>query len=100
LTKLIDISLPVLLMIYPLAIVLMLVSFIDHVFDRRPIVYALALIGTAVISIIDGLKAAGYTFPKIEEILSFLPLYEQGIGWIIPALLGGVIGVLIVKAKE
>ena len=41
LTQLISISVPVLLTIYPLAIVLMLISFIDKSFGRKPIVYIL-----------------------------------------------------------
>ena len=44
LTQLISFSLPVLMMVYPLAIVLMLMSFIDKLFGREPIVYILALI--------------------------------------------------------
>lgn len=97
LTKLIKISVPVLLMIYPLAIVLMLMSFIDKTFDRRPIVYTLPLIATAVVSITDGFKAAGFTSSSIESILINLPLYEQGIGWLLPAVIAGIIGFLISK---
>ncbi|MBS4179400.1 branched-chain amino acid transport system II carrier protein [Bacillus sp. FJAT-49731] len=95
LTKLIQISVPVLLMVYPLAIVLMLLSFIDKSFERSPIVYSLALIGTAIVSIFDGLKAADILIPSIDNILSILPLYEQGIGWLVPAIVGGLIGLLL-----
>ena len=44
LTQLISFSVPVLMMVYPLAIVLMLMSFIDKLFGRKPIVYILALV--------------------------------------------------------
>ncbi|CAM3897089.1 branched-chain amino acid transport system II carrier protein [Lederbergia lenta] len=100
LTRLIEISIPVLLIIYPLAIVLMLMSFIDHTFDRAPIVYSLALIGTAIVSIFDGLKAADINISAIDKLLSFLPLYAQGIGWLIPAIVGAVIGIFIHKLKK
>jgi LIVCS family branched-chain amino acid:cation transporter len=94
LTQLISISIPVLLMIYPLAIVLMLLSFIDKWFGRRPIVYILALIGTVIVSIFDGLLGAGIDVLTITSILSHLPLYEQKLGWLLPAIVGTVIGIM------
>ena len=95
LTQLISISIPVLLMIYPLAIVLMLMSFIDKSFGRKPIVYILALIPTAVISIFDGLKGAGIDIKAVNDILAYLPLYEQQIGWLVPAIVGALVGVIL-----
>lgn len=95
LTQLISISLPVLMMIYPLAIVLMLLSFIDKLFNRQPIVYILALSATAVVSIFDGLIIAKIDVKPITSILAHLPLYEQQIGWLLPAIVGALIGVVI-----
>ncbi|WP_017380234.1 branched-chain amino acid transport system II carrier protein [Paenisporosarcina sp. TG-14] len=100
LTQLISFSIPVLLAIYPLAIVLMFLSFIDKSFDRSPIVYQLALLFTSFISIFDGLKAAKITFPVIESAFNYLPLYTQGIGWLIPSIIGGLIGFIIYKFKK
>jgi LIVCS family branched-chain amino acid:cation transporter len=94
LTQLISISIPVLLMIYPLAIVLMLMSFVDKSFGRKPIVYILALIPTAVVSIFDGLKGAGINIKPVNDILGYLPLYEQQIGWLVPAIVGALVGVV------
>lgn len=95
LTQLINISLPILMMIYPLAIVLMLLSFVDKAFDRSPVVYIFALSFTAVISFIDGLKTAGFESKAVTDILELLPLYKQQIGWLVPALVGLFIGLLI-----
>ncbi|MHA6258271.1 branched-chain amino acid transport system II carrier protein [Sporosarcina sp. CAU 1771] len=95
LTQLIAFSLPVLMMIYPLAIVLMLMSFIDKSFGRAPIVYIIALVATAFVSIFDGLAVADIRFKSVTSVLSYLPLYEQKIGWLIPAIVGALIGVLI-----
>lgn len=100
LTQLINFSVPVLLAIYPLAIVLMLLSFVDRSFDRAPIVYVLALIFTSFISIFDGLKAAKIIFPVVEGVLEHLPLYNEGIGWLIPGIIGAVIGFIIYKTKK
>ncbi|MFD1926826.1 branched-chain amino acid transport system II carrier protein [Sporosarcina siberiensis] len=95
LAKLITISLPVLMMIYPLAIVLMLLSFIDKLFDRKPIVYSLALLATAVVSIFDSLSNADIHFATVDSLFSYLPFYEQRIGWIVPAIVGGIIGFVL-----
>ena len=95
LTQLIAISLPVLMMVYPLAIVLMLMSFIDKSFGRQPIVYILALAATAFVSIFDGLKTAKIDVAPVTSILKHLPLYEQQIGWLVPAIIGAFIGIII-----
>lgn len=95
LTQLINISLPMLMMIYPLAIVLMIMSFFDKIFDRKPIVYILALSFTAIISIVDGLAVADIEMKSITEVLKHLPLYEQQIGWLVPAIVGIILGVII-----
>ena len=95
LTQLISISIPVLLIIYPLAIVLMLMSFIDKSFGRKPIVYILALLATAFVSIFDGLKGAGIDIKPVNDVLAYLPLYEQQLGWLVPAIVGALIGVVL-----
>ncbi|MFS0575588.1 branched-chain amino acid transport system II carrier protein [Sporosarcina sp. 179-K 3D1 HS] len=100
LTQLISFSIPLLLMIYPLAIVLMLLSFIDKSFGRQPIVYALALSATAVVSIFDGLRGAEIDIEPVNSILAHLPLYEQQIGWLVPAIIGALVGVLIAKLTK
>jgi LIVCS family branched-chain amino acid:cation transporter len=100
LAQLISFSVPVLLAIYPLAIVLMILSFIDKSFNRAPIVYRLSLLFTSFISIFDGFKAAGITFSAVERVLTNLPLYSQGIGWLIPGIVGGIIGFIIYKIKK
>jgi branched-chain amino acid:cation transporter, LIVCS family len=100
LTELIAISLPVLMMIYPIAIVLMLMSFIDKSFGRKPIVYILALSATAIVSIFDGLLVADINVKPVTKLLAHLPLYEQNIGWLVPALVGGLVGVIISFFKK
>lgn len=100
LTQLISFSVPVLLAIYPLAIVLIILSFIDKSFGRAPIVYRIPLLFTSFISIFDGLKAAGIIFPSVERVFFYLPLYSQGIGWLIPGIVGAFIGFIIYKIKK
>lgn len=95
LEQLIAVSLPVLLAIYPLAIVLMLLTLIGKWFNDSRAVYISALIFTGLVSVYDGLKQAGFTSASYESFLNHIPLYSTGIGWIIPAIVGIIIGFII-----
>jgi branched-chain amino acid:cation transporter, LIVCS family len=97
LTQLITISLPVLIIIYPLAIVLILLSFIHHWFNGYSAVYLGALIPTFIVSLLDGLQIAGLDVSALTNIFAILPLFEQGIGWLVPAITGAFLGWLIVS---
>ncbi len=57
--------------------------------------YITALALTAFISLFDGLKEAGIEVTAVRDWLSFLPLYAEGIGWIVPAIFGALIGFVI-----
>jgi branched-chain amino acid:cation transporter, LIVCS family len=98
LTQLISVSLPVLIVIYPLAIVLILLSFMHNWFNGYSGVYIGALVPTFIISFIDGLKTAGLELSGLNDFLSVLPLFNQGIGWLLPALIGAIIGFLLSSA--
>ncbi|KAB2338847.1 branched-chain amino acid transport system II carrier protein [Cytobacillus depressus] len=96
LSQLISFSVPVLVFVYPLAIVLILLTFMNKLFNGRSSVYICAIIPTGFIGLIDGLNAAGLNVSGITHFLqNVLPLYEQGIGWIIPAIIGSLIGLAI-----
>lgn len=95
LANIINYSIPVLMFLYPLAIVLMLLTFLSPLFKHARPVYVIAILVTLMISIIDGLK----TFCKLFEIEYFdwmqpmiafyeknLPLYDDGLGWLLPVL--------------
>lgn len=92
LTQLIQFSLPILIMIYPMAIVLIILTLLDNLFQGRKEVYAGAVIGAAIISIPDALITAELMTDTMTTFLSFFPLAEQGIAWITPTVLGAIIG--------
>ncbi|MBT2581677.1 branched-chain amino acid transport system II carrier protein [Planococcus sp. ISL-109] len=100
LTQLIAISLPVLLAIYPLAIVLVILSFFDRSFYQKPYVYIIPLVLTGIISIFDALKSSGFEFAAASQLFSYLPFYEQGIGWLMPAVIGTIIGMIIARMSH
>ena len=92
LMTLIEISVPVLTAIYPVAICLIFLTFAHPLFKGRQAVYIVSLTFTFIISLFDGLKAADIQFEIINTIFSVLPLYSVGVGWLVPAIVGAVIG--------
>ena len=96
LNQLITISVPVLVAIYPLAIVLIFLTFAEPLFKGRMEVYRYSLLLTGIFSIIDGLKAAGVPLQGLYDTLGqVLPMFSAGMGWLLPALVGAIIGYII-----
>ncbi|MGO4888729.1 branched-chain amino acid transport system II carrier protein [Anaerobacillus sp. MEB173] len=99
LSQLIQFSLPVLIAIYPIAIVIIILSFFDQFFKGHSQVYAGAVIGAALISVVDGLAMTGMNLDALHSILSYIPLYGVGVGWLLPAIIGSIIGFFIGNSK-
>jgi branched-chain amino acid:cation transporter, LIVCS family len=99
LTQLISMTIPVLIAIYPIAISLIALSFFDRLFKGHAEVYRGGVIGAALISIFDGLAAAGVKIDILNNILTMLPLSQQGISWLLPSIIGAVIGYMIAAAR-
>lgn len=95
LSTLLDITLPVLLAIYPIAIVLMIVALFAGIFNHARIIYVLPLIATFFVAINDGLKGFGIEIGWYNDLLNMLPLQEQSLGWLVPAVVMVVIGIVI-----
>ncbi len=83
LKELINFSIPVLVTVYPVAIALVLVTFLTQKFARPEFSHRLVLSVALVFGIFDGLKVAGLD----TSFLSFLPLYAEGMAWLLPTLL-------------
>ena len=72
LTKIIAISVPILLVVYPIAIVLVLLSLLHKYFGGYRSVYVGALIGATVVSVFDGLKQGGISVSFITPYFEFI----------------------------
>ncbi|MFE5431252.1 MULTISPECIES: branched-chain amino acid transport system II carrier protein [Bacillaceae] len=100
LTKLISITVPVLTALYPVAIVLIVLTFFHSFFKGKSEVYLGSLLLTAIISIMDGIVASGIKMESVSDLFTqYLPLYSVGVGWVIPAIIGGVLGYMIYLMK-
>ncbi|WP_019339417.1 branched-chain amino acid transport system II carrier protein [Stutzerimonas stutzeri] len=85
LTQLISVSVPVLVGLYPLAIMLVALSLLDGcwVSPRRIFVPVMAV--TLVFGVVDGLAAAGFN-DLVPVLFTQLPLAAQSMGWLVPVL--------------
>ncbi|RKD32828.1 branched-chain amino acid transport system II carrier protein [Lacrimispora algidixylanolytica] len=98
LTKILEISVPVLNTIYPVAIVLILLSFAFQDGERWRMVYVSSIGITGVVSVLLSLEQAGAKI--LHQLLLKLPLYAIGLGWIVPALVGVFFGMFLATGRE
>lgn len=93
LTGLIQISIPFLVALYPIVIMLVLLTLLDRLGGGSPYVYRYSLAFTALLSVYGGLKEAGISWGWLDAILTrYLPLYGANLGWLVPALFGAALG--------
>lgn len=100
LNQIISISVPFLVMAYPLTIVLVTFSFFHRYYHGSKKVYALALLLTGIVSLNDGLKSFGVNLPFIQEYMNALPLESVGLGWVAPAIVGGALGLFWDRVRK
>ena len=100
-------SKPVLLFLYPLAITLILLTLFGRLFGNDGRVYRWVTGFTAAAAAVDFINALpGQVLSALrlektaEAVRDFLPFAENGFGWICPALLGLVIGILYCAYKK
>lgn len=102
LTQIIALSIPVLMFLYPLAITLIILTFLSPLFKHRQIVYVLTTICTLFASVADAFNAMPDAIKNetvIQNLLgfyhTFLPFFDIGMGWVIPMVVGLALGWLI-----
>lgn len=94
LNQILKVSVPFLVMAYPLTIVLIVLTFFSRHFKNPKKVYRSAMIFTGVFALIDGLNAFGLSLGPVQTFSDALPLSSYGMEWIIPALVGIASGLL------
>ncbi|WP_288530613.1 branched-chain amino acid transport system II carrier protein [uncultured Secundilactobacillus sp.] len=95
-------STPMLMFLYPFAMVLILLSIFSPLFKRDPVVYAFVVVFTAVPALLDMVAA----FPPVVSQSAFgkalgafqqgvLPFANLGMDWVVPAVVGAVVGLAV-----
>lgn len=107
LTSIITYAIPVLMFLYPLAITLILLAFGGKFFGHDKRVYMSVTAFTLVAAFFDLLAAlpAGaaelfHTGALVNLANTYLPFFNIGMGWIIPAFIGLVIGLIVRAIKK
>lgn len=104
LNTIITYAIPMLMFLYPLAIVLIILTFCHRFFEGNPAVYRWTMGFTAAGAICDAMKGLPaiitdfFPFRVITEMTAcYLPFSKQGFGWVCPAFLGCAVGLAVWK---
>ncbi|MEG2193800.1 MAG: branched-chain amino acid transport system II carrier protein [Terrisporobacter sp.] len=92
--KIISIAAPILTVIYPVSILLVVMSTFNKVFVSSA-VYKGAAYATLVISLLTVVNNLGFNISFVKQ----LPLESLGFNWVVPAIIGGLVGKLITNRK-
>lgn len=93
LDRILAFSVPILVAVYPIAIVLVILGLLNDRIAAVPKVYPWTIGLTTAVSILLGLEAAGISIPFLSDLITSIPP-SADLCWIIPALLGAGIGVV------
>ncbi|OOF63863.1 branched-chain amino acid transport system II carrier protein [Rodentibacter sp. Ppn85] len=99
LTELLRITIPALLLIYPVAIMLVLLQIIRNKLPNIKLSYYFTLLVTVCFSACDSLKNVDLLPQPVENLLSHLPLYSDGMAWLIPAFIALALSLLLGRKK-
>ena len=107
LSAIIEYSIPMLMLIYPPAIVLILLAFLGKFFAHDRTVYIATMIGTWAAAIFDCMKtlpapvqAALHLDAPIAFAAAHLPLFDKNLGWLLPAVIGFAAGMAIRTSRR
>ena len=102
LTAIINYAVPVLMLLYPLATVLIMMALFEKAFGKSKYVYGWVTLGAFIPAVFDFCKTlpegvqTALHIPAMTELgRSIFPFFDLGLGWVIPALVGLVIGIVL-----
>ena len=106
LTTIVSWCVPVLMFLYPLAITLILLSLSGKFIGTNPTVYRTTTAFTLIAAVFDMIGTVSGMVPGSRVLAglkafagNILPLYDLGLGWILPAAIGFLAGLLLAKKK-
>lgn len=99
-------SKPALMLLYPIAIVLIILSICTHIFKKNKTVYVISICFTLIPAIFDMIVSMPPIVSQssfglvIGHIRGFLPLASYGLSWLVPMIIGLILGTIIFKVRE
>lgn len=95
----INFAVPVLVTAYPVVIVLILMNLFNK-FIEDAYIYKGSVYATLVVSLVNSLSSLKINIPYLTYYINELPMSAQGFGWIIPCILGALLGSLYSRSKK
>ncbi|MEG0355287.1 MAG: branched-chain amino acid transport system II carrier protein [Lachnospiraceae bacterium] len=95
LNKILEFSVPILNFLYPISIVLIILSCFHKYIGQWPDTYPMAILFTGIISVIHTLDHQGITLSWITTFARKIPLYQMSLGFILPAIIGLIVGIIL-----
>lgn len=102
LSKIISFSAPVLYFLYPLAIVLILMTIFGKLFGNARSVYVCGIGFTMIAAVLDLFRVSGAE--AVQGVVAWaegwLPFYSMGLGWVVPGAVGVIVGLIVATIKK
>lgn len=83
---------PLLVFIYPIAIVLIMLALFQHVAGGGKLMYQLSVAVASIYALYEVVTSFDVKINVFEQILGIAPFFEHGLGWAVPALLAACLG--------
>lgn len=95
LSSLLEISVPILNAIYPMALIIILLGLFHSFYSRNRLIYPLTMLVTGIISVIFVMDSLKIQLPVITGMIRHLPLYELSLGWVTAAAFSVILSLVI-----
>ncbi|MDO5046674.1 branched-chain amino acid transport system II carrier protein [Campylobacter sp.] len=95
LTTIIKGSIPVLVAIYPVSIILIILSLINPIIDSSKLVYRCCVYTCVVIGVVNGLDIIGLSIPLLTDFVKTMPFYDSMLGWVVPSIVVFVVSYVV-----
>ncbi len=94
-TTIVTVAVPLLVTVYPVAIALIVLTLLGMKYRA---VYGGAVVGALLTSVPDALTAASMPIAFANDLVAKIPFAGAGFAWIIPTVLGAVVGLVVAKS--
>lgn len=95
--KIINYTLPIFTALYPVAIVLVMLGIARKIIPNAG-AYRGSILLTFIVSVLETIQSLGVQSSVISSLLNWLPLSENGFAWLVPAIVGFIVGALLHSA--
>lgn len=99
LNQILAFSVPILSIVYPITVVLIVLGLLYPYLKNYSAVYPAAILFTGIYSLFEFMNKTILS-GSLDPVMTSIPLYKQGIGWLLPGILGTVIGLAASSMKK